>query len=97
MLAPIIVMPPPTVPSVLKRARKPASRPAKRRKTAAPQPVKVEPDSFKSQLRETQLEDAIEAPINGGSEVAVATTIHDDNTSDGGFDEDQMDDFNGIN
>jgi hypothetical protein len=89
-------MPPLGVPSVLKRARKPASRPAKRRKTAAPQPVEVEPHSFESQLRETQLEDAIEAPINGGSEAAVATTIHDDDTSDGCFDEDQMDDFDGI-
>jgi hypothetical protein len=89
-------MPPLGVPTVQKRARKPASRPAKRRKTAAPQPVEVKPNSFESQLRETQLEHAIEAPINGGSEAAVATTIHDDNTSDGGFDEDQMDDFDGI-
>ena len=85
--------------SILKRARKTAHRPAKRRKTSAPQPTEAdEPrlDNFESQLRKTQPEDAIEAPPDDGSQAAVATTTCDDDTSDAGFDGDLHDNFNGI-
>jgi hypothetical protein len=95
-------MPPSNVP---KRARKPASRPAKRRKTSASgtasQPVKVDasqPGSFELELRETQPEDAIAAPTIDGSEVAIATINDGEDSSNGGyFEQDQADSFDGIN
>jgi hypothetical protein len=86
--------------AVPKRARKSVFKPAKRRKTSASQPAEVdEPllDSFESQLRESQPEDVIEAPTDGGSEAAVATTIDNGDTSDaGGFDSDLEDTFEDI-
>jgi hypothetical protein len=92
-------MPPPNASPVRKRTRKPNSKPAKRCKTTASQLVDVnapQPGVFESQLRESQPEDAIVAPTAGGSEAAVATTIANNSDSDGGFDENLMDDFEGI-
>lgn len=45
-------------------------------------------------MRESQPEDAIEAP-GSGSEAAVATTV-DGNTTDSSFDDDITDNFDGI-
>jgi hypothetical protein len=90
----------PTVPTVPKPARKMAPRPAKRRKTSAPQLNEVNElqlDNFESQLRESQPEDAIEAPADDSSEAAAATTGDDDTSDASGFDGDLEDDFDGIN
>jgi hypothetical protein len=59
-------------------------------------PVKLksqEPPTFKSQLRESQPEEAISAP-NTVSEVATVATAEESDTS--GFEEDIIDNFDGI-
>jgi hypothetical protein len=95
------IMPPS---NILKRARKPASRPAKRRKTSASgtasQLVIVDasqPSSFELELRKTQLEDVIAAPTIDGSDAAIATINDGEDSSNGGyFEQDQADSFDGI-
>jgi hypothetical protein len=77
-----------------------APRPAKRRKTSAPQLNEVNElqlDNFESQLRESQPEDAIEAPADDSSEAAAATTGDDDTSDASRFNSDLEDDFNSIN
>jgi hypothetical protein len=87
------------LPNPQKRTRRAASSPKKRRKVARGTelpPVKLksqEPPTFESQLRESQPEEAISAP-NTVSEVATVATAEESDTS--GFEEDIIDNFDGI-
>ncbi|KAF1939648.1 hypothetical protein EJ02DRAFT_436217 [Clathrospora elynae] len=56
---------------------------------------RVEGDTFKSQLRETQPEDIITAPTDDSSKAATATTA-DNNTNGGSFEDNQIDTFDCI-
>lgn len=77
----------------------PPVRRARANQHATPPQIAPPAANFESQLRKSQPEDAIVAPEDSSSKVAIATTVDSDivySDTDSAFDDDMVDTFEGI-